>query len=358
VTEDFTSKSDAIPPQQRIAESLLAIRSRDWKTALEHARQAAGRFEEVHDAQGLFQAAILLEKLGRVVEATRLLSIAGRLQSPCLLPEWAGGELPGKALVVVQRIRDIGAPIRQARAIAAAAGRFERCVVLASERLVPLLRRSFPGVDVLSDEPARESALSAADVVASYETLVWRTCRDDAQLASSFRPLVSDPDQVSRFVDSYGGRARPRIGISWFSTNQAKDVPPIDEWARLMKQVDATFVSLQYGDMNADRALLQTSSGSALIHDEMVDQLRDMDRFAAQVAAMDVVVTISNTLAQLSGALGVRTIVILDDKVHLIWPLQGEDCVWYPRTTLLHRMGREWPAVFDQVQELLQGEAL
>jgi ADP-heptose:LPS heptosyltransferase len=76
-----------------------------------------------------------------------------------------------------------------------------------------------------------------------------------------------------------------------------------------------------------------------------VDSLGDLDRFAAQVASMDAVVTISNTGAHVAGAVGVPTAIILDDKNHLIWPAWGERTGWYPTVRLVRRNARNWPDV-------------
>ncbi len=352
-----TASGDVGQAKQYMAQSISAIGACDWEQARNLARRAAAEFEAADDVQGLFQSATVLEKLRNVVEAARLLSIAGRLRAACPLPEWDGTSLRGRTLLVVQRIRDIGAPIRQARVLADASVRAGRGIVLANRRLVPLLRRSYPGLQVRSDEDDSALAWRESDVVASYETLIWRCYRDDASLARSFSALHCDAGRVAAFVRAHRGDVRLRVGLSWFSTNRAKDVPPLSEWIGLMGRVDATYVSLQYGDVAADCAAMRSGSGRDLIVDASVEQLQDIDRYAAQVAALDVVVTISNTLAQLAGALGVRTIVLLDDKLHLIWPVRGHDCSWYPRTTLVHRKGREWSEVFDQVCALLAADA-
>jgi hypothetical protein len=77
-----------------------------------------------------------------------------------------------------------------------------------------------------------------------------------------------------------------------------------------------------------------------------------MDRFAAQVAALDAVVTISNTGAHLCGAMGVPTVVILGDKFHLMWPVVGGPAP-YPKTILVRESDRPWPAVMEEARASL-----
>jgi len=81
-----------------------------------------------------------------------------------------------------------------------------------------------------------------------------------------------------------------------------------------------------------------------------VDQLRDLDGFAAQVAAMDHVVTISNTTAHLAGALGRPGTVLLPQSrgLHWYWFTERPDSPWYPSLTLLRQsVPDRWDDVID-----------
>jgi hypothetical protein len=60
-------------------------------------------------------------------------------------------------------------------------------------------------------------------------------------------------------------------------------------------------------------------------------------------------VTISNTAAHLSGALGVPTIFLIDDKFQTAWPVTGNRTPWYPNGVVMRKEGRPWPVVLDDV---------
>ena len=79
-----------------------------------------------------------------------------------------------------------------------------------------------------------------------------------------------------------------------------------------------TFVSLQYG-MKPDDPVLAAVNGRLIVGAE-IDALASLDASAAQVAAMDLVITVSNTTAHLAGAQGV-----------VVWTLlpEGPGCFWY-----------------------------
>jgi hypothetical protein len=77
-----------------------------------------------------------------------------------------------------------------------------------------------------------------------------------------------------------------------------------------------------------------------------------MDGFAAQVAALDAVIAISNTGAHLAGALNVPTVLLRDGRLGM-FPATGSEAVWYPRTVMVHRRRRKWDVVLDEASERL-----
>jgi ADP-heptose:LPS heptosyltransferase len=67
--------------------------------------------------------------------------------------------------------------------------------------------------------------------------------------------------------------------------------------------------------------------------------LTDLDGFAAQVAALDLVITISNTTAHVAGALGVPCWVLLPSGLgeNWYWFLDRDDSPWYPSVRLFRQ---------------------
>ena len=212
-----------------------------------------------------------------------------------------------------------------ARFIAPVAQRARRCIVLGEERLVPLLRRSFPKVDVRPRGIDDEAAFAEADVAAYYETIAYQYAKT-AEDISRFVPLCADPTLVSSLRQRYKLRSRgPLIGFSWWTSNERRGrrLPDLQSWAPLLAWTLPTFVSLQYGDIKRDLEVLQGLAGGRVIHDTEIDPLVDLESFAAQTAALDAVVSISNTTIDMAGMLGVPTFHLRDDRPSRYWPRCG-----------------------------------
>jgi hypothetical protein len=159
-------------------------------------------------------------------------------------------------------------------------------------------------------------------------------------------------------VDSIRRRYRlkddgPLIGIAWSSSNERKVLPDLKSWAPLLRWPSATFVSLQYGDIASDLEVLSDLSGGRVINDTEIDQLLDLDGFAAQIATLDAVVAISNTTIDMAGMLVTPTLHIRDDKSSQIWPLSGPS-LWYPDMVFLYKQQRPWSDVFAEARSRVE----
>ena len=262
------------------------------------------------------------------------------------IPEWEGDDLADRSILVRAYAprNSIGEELRLSRFIAPLAQRARRCIVLAESRLVPLLRRSFAGVDARPRGVDDDAVLAEVDVAAYYETIAFHTVRASEDMRHSFVTLNPDPSRVASIRQRYRPILDgPLIGISWWSSNKKKDRAPSLGWK------EAGFVSLQYGDTAHDLEVLQNLAGARVIQDSEIDQLADLDGFAAQIAALDAVVSISNTTIDMAGMIGVPTVHIRDDKFSNSWPLSGPSG-WYPDMPFLYRQHRPWPEVLAEAR--------
>jgi hypothetical protein len=278
------------------------------------------------------------------------------LKQQSSIPEWQGGDLADLSILIrayAPRNR-IGEELRLARFIAPVAQRARRCIVLSEWRLVPLLRRSFPEAEVrprgIDDDPI----WAEADVAAYYETIAFHYAKTAEEMRRSFAPLRADPSLVGSIRQRYDLRSdRPLIGISWWSKNKRKLLPNLTSWEPLLSWKSATFVSLQYGEIKHDLEVLQGLGGGRVIHDTGIDQLVDLDGFAAQIAALDAVVSISNTTIDMAGMLGVPTLHLRDDNPFSIWPQSGLS-PWYSDMMFFYKQQRPWSEVFAEARTSLE----
>lgn len=335
-----------------------SVERSDWKAARDHALALGLLGEQLGDRGLVKKAGRGLRRLGGGNRAWQL--IASSKQMPGR-PEWDGSDLAGRRLAVERREGDLAIFLQFASLLGPVVAAAERCIVSVEPRLVPLYRRTYPALDLRLEEQGEVAAVDA-DVFACFETLAKHFWPDEPAARAPFVPLEPDRRLVAELRSTYLDRGPgPLIGFAWGSLNKAKDLPALDDWRALLGSLPGRFVSLQYGDVGPALSEFEHWAPGRIIHDASVDQLSDMDRFAAQIAALDAVVTISNTGANLAGALGVPTVVMLDDGFRLSWPAFGETVATYPSVRLVRKGGQAWASAMQEaggrIRQIISGVA-
>ncbi len=272
-------------------------------------------------------------------------------------PLWQREPLPSGRRLLIWGEQGIGDEIMFAGLVPDVVRAGHRCVLDCAPRLKPLFARSFPGVEVIAgDDPVRDAGLNiAAHLPAASLPGIFRTSRDS--FAATTSPyLVADVTRRERFRSRYED-GRLQVGLAWHTTNRKSGrIRSIDLplFAPLFARPAIHWISLQYGDSSALEAASAAASAPLLI-DRAVDQLSDLDTFAAQVAAMDLVITIDNSTAHLAAALGVPTWLLLPFAPDWRWLLAGDSSPWYPSMQLFRQSASgDWQSVVQQVERALQ----
>jgi Flp pilus assembly protein TadD len=274
-------------------------------------------------------------------------------------PLWTGESLASRRLLIWGE-QGIGDEIMFAGLIPDVMRTGTRCLMDCDARLKPLFARSFPGIDVVSGQlSVRPSEYDleldfAAHIPSGSLPGLFRTT-NTAFAATTSPYLIADPVEGQRFRTRYSD-GRQLVGLAWHTRSRSKGRSrsiDLSLFASLFARPDIRWVSLQYGDHNELESQAAAASAPIVI-DRSVDQFSNIDSFAAQVAAMDMVVTIDNSTAHLAGALGVPAFVLLPFVSDWRWLREREDSPWYPSLRLFRQAQRgDWQSVLQKVQGAL-----
>ena len=268
-------------------------------------------------------------------------------------PLWDGGDITGKRLLVWSE-QGVGDELLFAGLIPDLMERGIDVVVDCDPRLAPLFARSFPSAVCVPKGEAGQ----AFDCHIPIGGL-GRILRPSAVTFPDPKPyLHANPELRTDLRERYLAKTSgPLVGLSWFS--DSPDYGPqsslaLQQLRPLLEIPGITFVDLQYGDTTDQRSTIARETGNEILHDDQVDQRNDMDTFAAQIAAMDLVVSIDNSIAHLAGALGVPTWGLLRFVPFWLWGLGHEDSRWYPSVRLFRQdRSGDWDSVVGQAAALL-----
>ncbi len=269
-------------------------------------------------------------------------------------PAWQGEALEGRLLVWNEQ--GIGDELMFASLLPELLGKV-KIAVECEPRLLSLMARSLPGIQVLARRlgPVVASEYPSDIVAQSSAGDLMRYLRPDpASFAGRGGPYLQVDTKRREAARRRYGKDRLRVGIAWYTasmnagTSRAIPLPLLQP---LLRMPGVRFVNLQYGDHKAEIAAL-AAGGIELFQDPTFDQMTDLEGFAAQVAALDLVITIDNSTAHMAGALGVPCWVLLPKPAEWRWLLDRSDCLWWPSLTLF-RQARpgDWSVPLSQVQE-------
>ncbi|MGE4065086.1 MAG: tetratricopeptide repeat protein [Rhodospirillaceae bacterium] len=277
------------------------------------------------------------------------------------LPFWQGEPLAGRNILVWTE-QGLGDEVLIASMIPDLIAAGAKVVLLASPRLRTVFARSFPAVEVLPFNGKASAAEIPADAAfqASLSDLGRHLRPSLSAFAAPRKYLTADASLAHSLREKYlaGRETNLLVGISWRSKapeSGAEKTVPLEHWTPVLSVPGVTFVNLQYGDTTAEVTAAESATGACIITDRDVDALGDMMPFAAQIAATDLVVTVSNTTAHIAGALGAKACVLVPANSGRLWYwfLEGSDSPWYPHVRLLRQPVAGWTSTMKEVASMI-----
>jgi len=279
-------------------------------------------------------------------------------------PFWSGESLEGQRIVIWNE-QGVGDEVMFAQCVLDILARGALVTLLCDVRLVPLFQRAFSGVECVAVRSSyvRQLKEDAFDFQCPLGSLP-RFLRSRVDYFPRHEGYLSaSVDCVNAFRQRYCLDGEKVVGISWFSLQgDERHVSRSLSLIQLLPFFEISgirFVSLQYGDVGGEVSDFNDKYGVSLFYDDSVDALKDMDRFAAQVASCDLVISVDNSTVHLAGALGKAVWALLPFDADWRWMMERDDCLWYPSARLFRQdvLG-DWSVVLDSAVSALRLEVL
>ncbi|NQV57201.1 MAG: tetratricopeptide repeat protein [Rhodospirillales bacterium] len=271
-------------------------------------------------------------------------------------PVWQGEDVSNQKILVWSE-QGIGDEIMFAGVLPDLIAAGADVVLECGERLVPIFRRSFPGAVVVAraNPPGPQIRGGEIDLQIPMGSLpaYLRKFKDDfKRLDGAY--LRADPERRNELREAYEALGPGLIvGICWRSGNPTAGAgrsAPLPLWKGILDQTGCTFVSLQYGDVDGDIAEAREIFGTRFFVDKEVDPLINAEDWFAQVAAVDMVISVDNSTIQVSGSLGIPTLTLLSHAPEWRFGMAGETHDWHP-TVRVFRQSKpgEWAPAIERL---------
>jgi hypothetical protein len=224
-------------------------------------------------------------------------------------------------------------------------------------RLAGLFQRSFPEARVIGSRheliPTWLREVGQVDYHIPAGSLPGFFRKRVADFPDHQGYLRADPVKVARWrkqLDALGPGLK--VGLSWRggtrSTRRRLRSLSLTDLLPVLRVAGCRFVSLQYGDIQADLDALRQEEGIEIAY--WKEAIADYDETAALCAALDFTVSVCTAVIHLNGALGRPAWVMVPAVAEWRYGEQGERMPWYPSIRLLRQpAGGDWSGVLQAI---------
>ncbi len=285
--------------------------------------------------------------------------IDGEVPRTFAQPHWDDEDLSGRSIMVYGE-QGPGDVVMFTHCLNDLASQAAKISIQVDDRLVSLLRRSFAACKVDSDKSSHGIwQATEADFVVPFGSLPkhFRRCEEDFKRQVG-RYLETDPAAVEIWRKRYAELGDgPKVGISWrggvSALERSRRVMNLAEWSELLGDTRLTVVNLQHGDSSEDLASLQSEHG-VTVH-SWDNTGVDLDEFAAQIDALDLVISMANTTAHFAGALDKPVWMLAPTQPSWRWQIDRPDSPWY-RSVRIFRQDKDqmWGQVLAKIGDEIE----
>ena len=229
-----------------------------------------------------------------------------------LQPLWDGKQSLNGKRILIWHEQGVGDTINWSSVLPLVTNRAGHCILECQEKLIPLLKRSFPNIEVKPEDRSRDLKRDDFDYHLPMGSLYKHFLQEITDNPKPDAHLIPDPDRVNHWIGRLNLLGKgPFIGISWKSANMSPIRLPnyscISEWSQILSIPDITFINLQSKDFADDLAKVREELGVTIHNFDDLDQWNNIDDVAALCSAIDMVICNHGTVPLISGGVGTVT---------------------------------------------------
>ena len=228
-----------------------------------------------------------------------------------------GTSLTGRTILIYGE-QGLGDEIMFATCYGEAIDEAARAIFLCDARLERLFRRSFPQATVLGVPQGSEHSWRLPQGISfdvqcpagSLPRFLRRSADAFPRQRQLLQPAAEKVDVWRQKFNQIG--AGMKVGIAWRTGDaalmQSRRSTQLETWRPILTAANIQCVNLQYGgDYRREIAEVASQTGAKIFDPPEADNQFDLDGLAAKIAALDLVITVDNTIAHLAGAVGTPT---------------------------------------------------
>ena len=225
-------------------------------------------------------------------------------------PIWNGTESLRDKKILIWGEQGISDVIIWSSCLTHLASQAKHCTLECQEKIVSLIARSFPDIDVRVNNAEKDAVRDDFDLHLPLGSLFRYFIPEVSSNTKAV--LVPDPVRVKYWKQRLKSLGQgPFVGISWKSPlitqSRSPNYTQISDWEPVFSLGKVTFINLQSTNFKDDLIEIYDRFGITVHNFDDLDHYNNIDDVAALSAALDVVVSVFTAVAAISAEVGTPT---------------------------------------------------
>jgi tetratricopeptide (TPR) repeat protein len=173
-------------------------------------------------------------------------------------------------------------------------------------------------------------------------------------LINKFPYLIPNQKDQLSIKNRINYNSKLKVGISWKTGNSKEKHRniPLTFLKKIFELEFCEFFNLQFSDYIDDINFFRSNFNANINNFDFIHYKNDMNLVSALISELDLVITVQNTVAHLSCALGKETFIMLSFWPRFNWGLDQKKTDWYP-TAMVYLQENDteisWKKVVDDI---------
>ena len=227
-------------------------------------------------------------------------------------PQWDSQTMLKDKTILIWSEQGIGDTINWSVYLPFISSQVKHVILECPKKLVPLLSRSFPNIEVKAQDRSKDIQRDDFDfhlpMGSIYKNFIDEIMNNNFDNAY----LIPDPERVKFWQNRLHSLGKGLfVGISWKSSNMSPDrlqnYLSISDLYPILKMPNLTFINLQYTDYENDISKVEDELGITIHNFSDIDHFDDLLDVASLCSALDMTITNKNSLSFISASVGTST---------------------------------------------------
>jgi len=272
------------------------------------------------------------------------------------IPELISTDVYGKTILVYDE-QGYGDTIQFARYIEFLKHKGAKVILECHKSLVRLLKICKGITEVYSRGELNEKEFKI-DYQTALLSLPLLLYKEISEIPANVPYLEADERQDLIWHENYSFKSAYKIGIFWRGKQPVTNLQRaanLKFFEHIAKIENVKIFSLQKEGITEEENEMMAEFGIK----DLSSELGDFKDTASVIKALDLVITIDTSVAHLSGALGLKTWLLLSKRADWRWYRGIDYSPWYPSMKLFRQENyNDWKTVFEKIYEELNTELL